>query len=89
MRIDLAHRIRVYARIDAQGRTDSVTLFNLSVGETGDFALRVRNPASGKPVVLSPRQPAQNAKSAFDAAQDELTVTLNLPASGLVTVFLR
>ena len=89
VRIDLAHRIRVYARVDAQGRTDSVTLFNLSVGETGDFALRVRNPASGKPVVLAPRQPAQNAKSAFDAAQDELTVTLNLPASGLISVFLR
>ena len=48
VRIDECRALRILPRIREDGHLDSVTLLNLSIGETGPLAVRVRRPVSCK-----------------------------------------
>jgi len=90
VRIDLPHAMRVLPRVDAAGKTDSVTLLNLSVGDTGAFAVRIRNPRSQQVAYETPKGAAPGVKAAYDAAKDELVVTVpELAGWHIATIFLR
>ena len=88
VRVDFVHALRVLPRIDAAGKTDSVTLLNLSMGDTDEFTVRIRNPRGRAATFATPRG-EQAAVSVYDAAKDELVVTVpNLGGWQIATVFL-
>ncbi len=88
VRVDFVHALRVLPRIDAAGKTDSVTLLNLSMGDTDEFTVRIRNPRGRATTFATPRG-EQAAVSVYDAAKDELVVTVpNLGGWQIATVFL-
>lgn len=88
VRIDLPHALRVLPRVDAAGKTDSVTLLNLSIGDTDEFTVRIRNPRGTKAVRVDPRGETP-LTSNYDAARDELVVRIpNLGGWQIATVFL-
>lgn len=88
VRIDFVHALRVLPRVDAAGKTDSVTLLNLSMGDTDEFTVRIRNPRGRQATLADPRG-ARPAAAAYDAAKDELVVTVpNLGGWQIATVFL-
>jgi len=90
VRIDLAHALRVLPRIDRSGRTDSVTLFNLSLGDTGELSVRIRNPRGESVVYETPTGEVHGVKAAYDVAKDELVVTLpDLLGWHIGTLFLK
>ena len=89
VRVDLTHALRVLPRIDKQGKTDSVSILNLSIGGTDEFTVKIRNPRSTKPELMGTRGPARPAKCTYDAKKDELVVTIpNLPGWQIETIFL-
>ena len=89
VRIDLPHALRVLPRIDAEGKTDSVTLLNLSIGDTDEFTVKIRNPRGLKPVLASPQRPDVTLESVHDASSDELQVAVpNLAGWQICTIFL-
>ena len=79
----------VLPRVDASGKTDSVTLLNLSMGDTGAFEVRIRNPRGQKVVYETPKGTVPGVKTTYDAAKDELRVTLpDLVGWHIGTIFL-
>ena len=48
VRIDECRALRILPRVLPDGRLDSVTLLNLSIGDTGPLTVRLRNPVSGR-----------------------------------------
>ena len=89
VRIDLPHALRVLPRIDAEGKTDSVTLLNLSIGDTDEFTVKIRNPRGLKPVLASPQRPDVALECVHDASCDELQVAVpNLSGWHVCTIFL-
>jgi hypothetical protein len=81
--------MRVLPRIDAEGKTDSVTLLNLSIGDTDAFTVKIRNPRGLKPVLASPQHPDVPLESVHDASRDELQVTLpGIAGWQICTIFL-
>ena len=88
VRIDVMHPLRVLPRIDRQGKTDSVTLFNLSVGAAEDLKVRVRQPLSRNAQWQTPRGVAVSLKVEDGASSDEVVVTIpRLAARSIGTVF--
>jgi hypothetical protein len=55
VRLETCHAVRVLPRIDADGKVDSVTLLNHSIGETPNLKLTVRNPRTRNAQWLRPR----------------------------------
>lgn len=47
VRVDACRALRILPRVLPGGRLDSVTLLNLSIGDTGPLSVRLRNPAGG------------------------------------------
>lgn len=89
VRIDLPHALRVLPRIDAEGKTDSVTLLNLSIGDTDEFTVKIRNPRGLKPVLASPQRPDVTLECVHDASRDELQVAVpRLAGWHVCTIFL-
>jgi len=89
VRIELPHALRVLPRIDAEGKTDSVTLLNLSIGDTDEFTVNIRNPRRLKPVLASPQRPDVTLESVHDASRDELRVVVpGLAGWQICTIFL-
>ena len=89
VRIDACRPLRILPRLRQDGTLDSVTILNLSIGDTDDLKVRVRNAASAKalwqdakravPEVL-PCEPGQRA--------NERVVTLaNLAGWQIGTIF--
>ena len=89
VRVDAVRPLRILPRVRDDGSLDSVTLLNLSVGETGDIAVRLRNPAGGRAVLLDAQGVATPLASAPGAQPNERVVTVNLPAWRIATVFLE
>ena len=88
VRIDLPHALRVLPRVDANGRTDSVTLLNLSIGDVDDLTVRIRNPRGLRATLADPRGERAIPVS-IDADRDELIVTIpRLGGWQIATVFL-
>jgi len=89
VRVDLPHAQCILPRIDKEGKTDSVTFFNVSMGDTDEFTVKIRNPRGLKPVLAEPDRADQPAKCVYDAAKDELVVTVpNVRGYHPLTVFL-
>jgi len=89
VRVDLPHAQCILPRVDRDGKTDSVTFFNVSMGDTDEFVAKIRNPRGLKPVLSEPGKKDVEARCAYDAAKDELTVTIpNVPGYHPLTVFL-
>ena len=53
VRIDAVRPLRILPRVLPDGRLDSVTILNLSIGDTDELKVRVRNPASEKALMRS------------------------------------
>ena len=89
VRIDECRPLRILPRVRDDGRLDSVTILNLSIGGTDEIKVRVRRPVS-RNVLL------QNAKMAVPvplpceqgAMPEEAVVTLpDIPGWQIVTLF--
>ena len=88
VRLDTCQMVRVLPHIDANGKVDSVTLINYSIGRTRDLTLQVRHPKMRAPLIARPVEAALPAKCVYDAANDNLTVTIpRIAAWKPVTVF--
>jgi mannitol/fructose-specific phosphotransferase system IIA component (Ntr-type) len=48
VRVDACRALRILPRVRDDGTLDSVTVLNLSIGETDEIEVRVRNPAAGR-----------------------------------------
>ena len=91
VRIDECRALRILPRVREDGRLDSVTILNLSIGDTGPLAVRLRNPASGRAIWQGPdgSAPAPLA-TAPGAIADEIVATIrNLGPWQIGTVFLE
>jgi len=87
VRIDASRPVCVLPRVDSDGRTSSVTLFNLSAYGTDGFSVRVRRPAGGRVEWVA----ADGARVVFRAEPcgDELVIRLDdLPGGTVGTFFI-
>lgn len=70
VRIDACRAMRVLPRVDKDGKLDSVTVLNLSIGAIEDLRIRVRNVASLSPEIMDAlggrAEKAVLSKGAFD-----------------------
>ncbi|MBQ7666888.1 MAG: hypothetical protein IJS46_02710 [Kiritimatiellae bacterium] len=88
-RIDECRPLRILPRILPGGALQSVTLLNLSIGETGPLTLRARNPVSAAPRLQTPAMAAPAPLAAATGARPgELVVAIgNLLPWQIATVF--
>ena len=88
VRIDACRPLRVLPRVREDGTLDSVTILNLSIGDTDAFAVRVRRPASRDGVSLSAKGEARPFHVAPGATDDEGLVEIpNIPGWRIMTLF--
>ena len=89
VRIDACRPLRILPRVRDDGRLDSVTILNLSIGDTDELMIRVRRPVSRQVTM-------QNAKMAEPTSlpcvpstlSDEFIITLdNIPGWQIVSLF--
>lgn len=88
VRIDAVRPLRILPRVREDGTLDSVTILNLSIGDTDELKVRVRNPASeraflqGVKLGLSPIALEHGA-----AANERVAVIPNLSGWQIATIF--
>lgn len=88
VRIDAVRPLRILPRVREDGTLDSVTILNLSIGNTDELKVRVRNPASeraflqGVKLGLSPIALERGA-----AANERVAVIPNLSGWQIATIF--
>ena len=88
VRVDACRPLRILPRVREDGTLDSVTILNLSVGDTDELKVRVRRPGSARAVW----QDAQHAPTPLvverGAAANEQVVTIpNMTAWQIGTIF--
>ncbi len=89
VRIDACRPLRILPRVRDDGRLDSVTLLNLSIGDTDELKIRVRRPVSQK-VSLQTAKMAEPIPLPCvpGALPDEFVITLDdLPGWQIVSLF--
>ena len=88
VRIDAIRPIRILPRVLPDGRLDSVTILNLSIGDTDELKVRVRNPASETAFWQGAKQGLSSIALERGAAANERVVTIpNLAGWQIVTIF--
>lgn len=89
VRIDKCRALRVLPRVRDDGLLDSVTILNLSIGETDELKVRVRRPVSTSVQMQTAKMPVPQAlKCEKGANSDEFIVTVaNIPGWQAVTLF--
>jgi hypothetical protein len=89
VRIDKCRALRILPRVREDGRLDSVTIINLSIGETDELKVRVRRPVSTSVLMQTAKMPVPQAlKCEKGANSDEFIVTVaNIPGWQAVTLF--
>lgn len=88
VRIDACRPLRILPRVREDGTLDSVTILNLSIGDTDELKVRVRNPASERAILQGVKQKALSVAVERGAAANERVVTIpNLTGWQIVTVF--
>ena len=89
VRIDACRPLRILPRVRPDGALDSVTILNLSIGDTDELKVRVRNAASSKAVWQDAKMSApKSLPCAPGAAANEQVVTLaNIAGWQIGTVF--
>ena len=88
VRIDACRPLRILPRVREDGALDSVTILNLSIGDTDELKVRVRNPASECAILQGVKQKPSSVAVERGAAANERIVTIpNLTGWQIVTVF--
>jgi len=89
VRIDECRPLRILPRVREDGRLDSVTILNLSIGGTDELKVRIRRPVSRRALLQGPKMAAPAPIScASGAAPDEAVITLpDIPGWQIVTLF--
>ena len=89
VRIDACRPLRILPRVRPDGALDSVTILNLSIGDTDELKVRVRNPAGKRAVWQDAKMSAPKPLPCSQgAAANEQVVTLaNIAGWQIGTVF--
>ena len=89
VRVDALRPLRILPRVRDDGRLDSVTILNLSIGSTDEIAVRVRRPVSRTARVQSATMAApEPVACAPGSTPEEVVVTLpDVAGWQLVTLF--
>ena len=88
VRIDVCRPLRILPRVREDGALDSVTILNLSIGDTDEVKVRVRNPASEKVFWQGVKQKPSALAVDRGAAPNERVITIpNLTGWQIVTLF--
>ncbi|MBR3085193.1 MAG: hypothetical protein IKH04_02195 [Kiritimatiellae bacterium] len=89
VRIDACRPLRILPRVREDGRLDSVTILNLSIGGTDELKVRVRRPVSRNVLLQNSKMAVPVPLSCTSAATpDEVVVTLSdIPGWQIVTLF--
>ena len=88
VRIDECRPLRILPRIREDGSLDSVTLLNLSIGDTDAFSVRVRRPVGGGGVLRDSKGREESFALAPGASSSEGVAHIeNLPGWGVATLF--
>ena len=88
VRIDACRPLRILPRVREDGTLDSVTILNLSIGDTDELKVRVRNPASERAAMQGLKHKLSPIAVERGAAANERVVTIpNLTGWQIVTVF--
>lgn len=78
VRIDECRPLRILPRVRGDGRVDSVTILNLSIGGTDEIRVRVRRPVSAKAVLQKAGMPAPEPVACMSGKlADEVVVALD------------
>ena len=89
VRIDACRPLRILPRVRQDGILDSVTIINLSIGDTDELKVRVRNAASAKAVwqdaKMSTPQPLPCTAGA--AANEQIVTLANIAGWQACTIF--
>ena len=89
VRIDACRPLRILPRVREDGALDSVTILNLSIGDTDEVKRRVRNPASEKAFWQGVKQEPSALAVERGAAPNERVITIpNLNGWQIVTIFM-
>ena len=88
VRVDACRPLRILPRVLPDGRLDSVTILNLSIGDTDELKVRVRLPASEKACWQGVKQGPAPLAVERGTAEGERVVTIpNLAGWQIATVF--
>ena len=88
VRIDAIRPLRILPRVLPDGRLDSVTILNLSIGDTDEFKVRVRNPVSEMAFLQSAKQsPSPLALKRCSAANERVVTIPNMTGWQIATIF--
>jgi hypothetical protein len=88
VRIDACRPLRILPRVREDGTLDSVTILNLSIGDTDELKVRVRKPASERAILQGVKQkPSPVAVERGTAANERIVTIPNLTGWQIVTVF--
>ena len=88
VRIDACRPLRILPRVRENGTLDSVTILNLSIGDTDELKVRVRNPVSERAILQSvKRKPSPVAVERGASANERVVTIPNLTGWQIVTVF--
>ena len=89
VRIDECRPLRILPRIREDGRLDSVTILNLSIGGTDELKVRIRRPVSRRALLQGPKMAKPvSIPCESGATPDEVVVTLSdIPGWQIVTLF--
>ena len=88
VRIDAIRPLRILPRVLPDGRLDSVTILNLSIGDTDEFKVRVRNPVSEMAFLQSAKQsPSLLALKRCSAANERVVTIPNMTGWQIATIF--
>ena len=88
VRVDACRPLRILPRVREDGTLDSVTILNLSIGDTDAFTVRVRRPASRSGSFGNVKGCSRTFKVAPGATEGEgLVEVQNLPGWSATTLF--
>ena len=89
VRVDECRPLRILPRVRPDGKLDSVTLLNLSVGDTDELRVRVRNPATERAVLRDTKGgvPAALAVKPGKAPNERIVELRNVAGWQICTIF--
>ncbi|MBR2838739.1 MAG: hypothetical protein IKE55_08150, partial [Kiritimatiellae bacterium] len=88
VRVDACRPLRILPRVREDGALDSVTILNLSIGDTDELKVRVRNPASEKAFLQGVKEgPSPVALERGSAANERVATIPNLAGWQVATLF--
>lgn len=86
--VDGTAQISLMPREDCEGKIKSVSLMNMTIGESGELTLRIKNPAGNKFVFIGQYAEEQELTAKIENEEYILTIP-NIPAWSIATVFIK